>query len=69
MDWHFRISYIGRAAAQPLAQGLRRRGRGDAALRLARAGADGFAPRQPERVDYGDSFFLRGPRSLWLRKS
>lgn len=29
----------------------------------------GFASRQPERVDYGGSFILRGPRSLWLRKS
>ncbi|MFL5352761.1 cytochrome P450 [Archangium sp.] len=36
---------------------------------MARAPRLGFASRQPERVDYGGSFFLRGPRSLWLRKS
>lgn len=29
----------------------------------------GFAPRQPERIDYGASFSLHGPKSLWLRKS
>ncbi len=28
----------------------------------------GFASRQPEKIDYGASFFLRGPRSLWLQK-
>ncbi|HEX8820413.1 MAG TPA: cytochrome P450 [Archangium sp.] len=36
---------------------------------MARAPRLGFAPRQPERIDYGGSFILRGPRSLWLRKS
>jgi cytochrome P450 len=36
---------------------------------MARTPRLGFAPRQPERIDYGGSFFLRGPRSLWLRKS
>ncbi|WNG37080.1 cytochrome P450 [Archangium violaceum] len=35
----------------------------------ARAPRLGFAQRQPERIDYGMSFFLRGPRSLWLRKN
>ncbi|HEX8537785.1 MAG TPA: cytochrome P450 [Cystobacter sp.] len=29
----------------------------------------GFAPRQPEHLDYGLSFALRGPRSLWLQKN
>jgi cytochrome P450 len=29
----------------------------------------GFAPRQPEQLDYGPSFALRGPRSLWLQKN
>ena len=28
-----------------------------------------FAPRQPEAIDYGASFFLRGPKSLWLQKN
>ena len=36
---------------------------------MERAPRLGFASRQPERIDYGGSFFLRGPRSLWLRKS
>ncbi|QRN92808.1 cytochrome P450 [Archangium violaceum] len=36
---------------------------------MERAPKLGFAPRQPERIDYGSSFFLRGPRSLWLRKN
>ncbi|WP_375768920.1 cytochrome P450 [Archangium gephyra] len=36
---------------------------------MERAPRLGFASRQPERVDYGGSFILRGPRSLWLRKS
>jgi cytochrome P450 len=36
---------------------------------MERAPRLGFSPRQPERIDYGSSFFLRGPRSLWLRKS
>ena len=36
---------------------------------MERAPRLGFAPRQPERVDYSGSFILRGPRSLWLRKS
>ncbi len=36
---------------------------------MAHAPRLGFASRQPERIDYGGSFFLRGPRSLWLRKS
>jgi cytochrome P450 len=36
---------------------------------MARAPRLGFAARQTERIDYGSSFFLRGPRSLWLRKS
>jgi cytochrome P450 len=36
---------------------------------MARAPRLGLASRQPERIDYGGSFFLRGPRSLWLRKS
>ncbi|MBM7115656.1 cytochrome P450 [Archangium primigenium] len=27
-----------------------------------------FAPRQPETIDYGHSFFLRGPKALWLQK-
>lgn len=28
----------------------------------------GFSPRQPQNIDYGTSFFLRGPRALWLQK-
>ncbi|KFA87573.1 cytochrome P450 [Archangium violaceum] len=36
---------------------------------MERAPRLGFASRQPERIDYGGSFFLRGPRSLWLRKN
>jgi cytochrome P450 len=36
---------------------------------MERAPRLGFAPRQPERIDYGPSFALRGPRSLWLRKN
>ncbi|HYO57552.1 cytochrome P450, partial [Archangium sp.] len=36
---------------------------------MERAPRLGFAPRQPERIDYGSSFALRGPRSLWLRKN
>ncbi|PTL85896.1 cytochrome P450 [Vitiosangium sp. GDMCC 1.1324] len=36
---------------------------------LARTPRLAFAPRQPERVEYGPSFTLRGPRSLWLRKN
>jgi cytochrome P450 len=36
---------------------------------MERAPRLGFASRQPERIDYGGNFFLRGPRSLWLRKS
>ena len=36
---------------------------------MARAPRLGFAPRQPEAIDYGASFFLRGPKSLWLQKN
>ncbi|OJH40398.1 cytochrome P450 [Cystobacter ferrugineus] len=36
---------------------------------MERAPRLGFAPRQPEAIDYGGSFFLRGPRSLWLQKN
>jgi cytochrome P450 len=36
---------------------------------MERAPRLGFAPRQPEHLDYGGSFFLRGPRSLWLQKN
>ena len=36
---------------------------------MARAPRLRFAPRQAEALDYGDSFFLRGPKSLWLQKS
>jgi cytochrome P450 len=27
-----------------------------------------FAPRQPEAIDYGGAFLLRGPKALWLQK-
>lgn len=36
---------------------------------LAQAPRLGFAARQPDRIDYGASFTLRGPRALWLRKN
>jgi cytochrome P450 len=36
---------------------------------MERAPRLGFAPRQPEAIDYGASFFLRGPKSLWLQKN
>jgi cytochrome P450 len=36
---------------------------------MARAPRLGFAPRQSEQIDYGASFALRGPRSLWLQKN
>ncbi|ATB34470.1 cytochrome P450 [Melittangium boletus] len=29
----------------------------------------GFSPRQSEHLDYGPTFALRGPRSLWLQKN
>jgi cytochrome P450 len=36
---------------------------------MARTPRLGFAPRQPDHLDYGPSFVLRGPRSLWLQKN
>ncbi|OJH40397.1 cytochrome P450 [Cystobacter ferrugineus] len=36
---------------------------------MARAPRLGFSPRQPEHIDYGASFALRGPRVLWLQKN
>jgi cytochrome P450 len=36
---------------------------------MARTPQLGFSPRQPENIDYGASFFLRGPRALWLQKN
>ncbi|MFY0578158.1 cytochrome P450 [Cystobacter fuscus] len=36
---------------------------------MARTPRLGFSPRQPENIDYGASFFLRGPRALWLQKN
>ena len=35
---------------------------------MERAPRLGFAPRQPEALDYGGAFLLRGPKSLWLQK-
>ncbi|ATB34469.1 cytochrome P450 [Melittangium boletus] len=36
---------------------------------MERAPRLGFSPRQPQDIDYGGSFFLRGPKSLWLQKN
>jgi cytochrome P450 len=36
---------------------------------MARVPRLDFAPRQPAAIDYGSSFFLRGPKSLWLQKN
>jgi cytochrome P450 len=36
---------------------------------MARTPRLGFSPRQPEHIDYGASFALRGPRALWLQKN